>query len=338
MVSLPEIRRRRRRLVVAAFAAVIACLALAVLSLLAGPHGLVIPTAVGGRATPVEESLIWTVRLPRTSAALLAGAALAVAGTLGQTVTRNNLCDPGLMGVSSGAMLAGVLARQLLQLRETALAWPCIAGAIVATMLVLLIHARSTTRSRSGLILIGMAVNGIAGGSISLITQSEPETFLALRLWLVGSVAGRTTDAVMASVLLILPAILCVLLMHRELDLLVLGSSRARSLGAHTRLTTAVAVVAIAWLVGVSTALAGPIAFIGLAAALLAPALLRRNGHGVLIPLTAVVGAGLLVTADLVGRIVSFPGEVPSSVVCAVVGAPLLIIIGLRDHRMRHPV
>ena len=302
----------------------------AVASVIAGSRGLIVPTVFGGKG-PLEDELLTSLRLPRMAAGMIVGGALAAAGLLVQSVTRNPLGDPGLLGVASGALLGGVLAKSVWGIGGTELVWPCIAGALAATAFVLFSASRRGPNFAGvNLILIGMAVNAVLGGAVAVITLGSPTTFATLRFWIAGSLAGRTSGAVLVALVLVIPALALTLLLHRQLDVLALGADRARSLGVRPEPVLAFIVLIVAWLVGTATALAGPIAFVGLAAPHLGRAIGRSPDHARLIILTVAIGAGLVTGADLVGRLWAAPGEVSVAIVCAIGGAPFLIAIGLR--------
>jgi iron complex transport system permease protein len=303
-------------------------------AVLMGPYGFVLPRFLGGDSAGVGETVVQALRVPRVLGGALVGAALAAAGLLAQTVTRNSLADPGLMGVASGALLGGVLGRLWWTNAETALAWPCISGALLATGLVLIVYQRLPHRSGVTLVLVGVAMNAVLGGVIAVLVAADSQRFLALRLWLAGSVAGRTSDAMVATAALVMPVLVASCLLGRQLDVLALGTDRARSLGARPALTTLLGVGTVAWLAGTATAFAGPISFVGLAAPHLARAITRAQRHTPLLLASAAIGATLIVATDAAGRAWASPGEVPVSVVCAVLGAPALIVFGLTRRKV----
>lgn len=277
--------------------------------------------------------LVRSLRLPRVLAAALVGVALGCAGLLTQSLTRNPLADPGLFGVASGALLAGMIARLVGAIPETVLAWPSIVGALVATIGVLLIGRAQPDAAPETLVVVGVALNAALGGAAALLALVDPQRFIPLRLWLAGSVAGRQMPAVLTSLALVLPVILLVMLLSGEIDALTFGSHQARSWGGMPRVTALIMIVSVAWLTGAATAVAGPIAFIGLAAPHLSRRVVPWFNHTWGIPLTAATGAAIMLIADLVGRVVSSPGEVPVSILVGAFGAPILILFVLAHSR-----
>lgn len=308
--------------------ALMVCMA-SVVAVAIGSAGLAIP----GVMDDASLQFLTDLRLPRVVGGLLVGAALSVAGLLAQSVTRNPLCDPGLMGVSAGALFAGVLARMWFTLPETSLVWPCIMGAVAATSIVLLLNHRRTAHSPVHLVVVGLALNAALGGATAIVAGSAQDKFLPLRLWLAGSLAGRTWEATEVAALLTIPVLAATLLARQQIDSLAVGMEQARSWGASPGITSAVLVLVIAWLVGSATALAGPVSFVGLAAPHIGRRLFRWSSHTVGIPVSAGVGAALVVGADLAGRMASSPGEVPVSIVCSLVGAPVLIALAVHSGR-----
>lgn len=314
-------------------AGVLALILVASAGLLLGSRGVILPSSAG-----LERDLLLSLRLPRVMAAFTVGCGLGAAGLLAQAVTRNPLADPGLLGVASGALLGAVLVRTTWGLNGAQLAWPSILGALMATGVVLAAANRHrTSGSPLPLILVGMALNAVLGGLVAFITLSNPVAFTTLRYWLVGSLAGRSTEVTLLAVVLMIPALIAVPLLGRQLDVMALGPDRASSLGAQPRWILAMAAVLIAWLAGVATALAGPVAFVGLAAPHLTRAVMRSPNHLPLAVAVMATGAGLVTLADMVGRLAASPGEVSVSIVCAVIGAPVLIVVGLRGrlHRIQ---
>lgn len=332
----PAVRRRRRALL-----AVLVLLAVAVVASLAlGARSVapaqVLTALVDPDPTLADHTVIRSLRVPRTVIGLLAGAAFAVAGALMQSLTRNPLADPGLLGVNAGASLAVVLAVTVVGVATPAgYVWFALAGSMLAAGLVHLVG----TRGRAGgtptaLALAGAALTAGLTSVITMIVVRDQQAFSAYRFWVVGSLATRGSDAVVALVPFLAVGAVAAVASSRALDLLALGDDVARGLGQHVRLGRALVLAAVVLLAGSATALAGPIVFVGLAV----PHLVRRiaaGSHAWLIALAAPTGAALLLVADVVGRLVARPGELEAGLVVAFLGAPVLIGLVQRARLVR---
>ncbi|WP_106848588.1 iron ABC transporter permease [Blastococcus sp. Marseille-P5729] len=303
----------------------------AVLALLAGDGWLLLGDVanwVRGQASG-RITLILDARLPRMVSALLAGAALGIAGALTQTVTRNPLADPGILGVTGGAGLGAIVTLG----GTDALGIPAgyglvtagaLVGAAVAAALLLGLTA-SSGADGVRLVLVGL---GISAGSTALTTllivRSDPWNQVKAITWLGGSTYGAALPRtwVLAAALLVTAVV--IVRMHRTWDLLQVDDQTPRVLGVsigRNRIgTVALAVV----LTALATALVGVIGFIGLAAPHLARLLVGPR-HAVVVPLAALVGAFVVVVADAVGRSVLAPAQLPVGLVCALIGAPYFI-------------
>lgn len=297
---------------------------------------LVLSATVG--ATSVDPSALWdashpdhgvaSARLDRTALAAVVGAALAVAGALLQGLTRNPVADPGLLGINAGASLAMVVAISFLGVKDLhAYLWFALAGAALAGLLV---HAIASL-GRDGATPVKIAVAGAAVTAAvtswtSAVLLVDRASMLAYRQWAVGTVGGRGLDVLVAGLpFLVVGAVLAVA-GARLLDALALGDDVARSLGRRTALDRVAVWVAVVLLAGTATALAGPVAFVGL----VVPHAVRAfvgPVHARLLPACAVVGAALVLLADTAGRVVMPPGEVQVGVMCAVVGVPFFLLL-----------
>lgn len=286
--------------------------------LLHGPHQAP-PSGAGAE----QAGIIWDLRVPRTLLAVFAGAALAMAGAIAQSWTRNPLADPGIIGVNAGAGFA--VAVSLTVRWATTVGHRAVAGLIgaaIAALVVLLISRVS--RDPLTLVLVGVGVTFTLQAATNMLSLYSSDTLEGLRRWTVGSTAGRGMDDVlMAAVGLALGA-LCAALAARPLDLLAMGEDAARSLGgspARARLLAGAAVVILA---GSATATVGLVTFVGFAV----PHLLRPvTGPGLtrlLVP-TAVVGGAATLLADIVGRFVLQPNELEMSIVLAIGCAPFMV-------------
>jgi iron complex transport system permease protein len=277
---------------------------------------------------------IVAARIPRTVVALLAGGALGLAGATIQGLTRNPLADPGLLGINAGAALAMVLAISVFGI--TALSgyiWFALLGAAAAALLV---HGIAGL-GRGGATPVKLAVAGAAltAGLSSWTTAlllTDRQTLDVFRFWQVGTVGGRSMDVVWPVLPVIVVGAGLALAGSRLLNVLALGDDLARSLGRRAGVDRAVAGLAIILLAGGATALAGPIAFVGLVAPHLARILVGGDYARVL-PISLGLGAALVVFADVLGRVILPPTEVQVGIMTAVVGVPVFLAL-IRRGRM----
>ncbi|MEU0280657.1 iron ABC transporter permease [Streptomyces sp. NPDC006195] len=261
-------------------------------------------------------------RMPRVTAALLSGAALATAGTVVQAVSRNPLAEPGILGVVGGAGVGAVIILTAVPLASFWLiGGSALAGAAAATALVFGLAARHGLE-QNRLVLIGIGVSAGAAALVSLlIVLTDPHNGTKALVWLSGSTYGRTFPEVLPVLAALAVSLPVLAAMRRDLDLIGLDGDTPRLLGIRlggTRLALlGVAVV----LTAASVAAVGVIGFVGLVAPHAARALVGRR-HGRVLPVAALAGALLVVVADLLGRTVIAPAQIPVGVVTAVIGAP----------------
>ncbi|AKK81403.1 Fe(3+)-siderophore ABC transporter permease [Klebsiella aerogenes] len=312
-------------------------LALAIaLSLLIGAKPLppsVIVDAFSGSCQSADCTIVLDARLPRTLAGLLAGCALGLAGALMQTLTRNPLADPGLLGVNSGASFAIVLGAALLGItspQEQLLMAFC--GAFVASLLVAFTGSQGGGQlSPVRLTLAGVALAAVLEGLSNGIALLNPDVYDQLRFWQAGSLDIRTLQTMKIVLLPVLIAAVVTLFLSRALNSLSLGADTATALGSRVARTQLIGLLAITVLCGSATALVGPIAFIGLMMPHMARWLVGAD-HRWSLPVTLLATPALLLFADVLGRLL-VPGELRVSVVSAFIGAPVLIWLVRRQPR-----
>ncbi|ENZ7485100.1 Fe(3+)-siderophore ABC transporter permease [Klebsiella aerogenes] len=312
-------------------------LALAIaLSLLIGAKPLppsVIVDAFSGSCQSADCTIVLDARLPRTLAGLLAGCALGLAGALMQTLTRNPLADPGLLGVNSGASFAIVLGAALLGItspQEQLLMAFC--GAFAASLLVAFTGSQGGGQlSPVRLTLAGVALAAVLEGLSNGIALLNPDVYDQLRFWQAGSLDIRTLQTLKIVLLPVLIAVVVTLFLSRALNSLSLGADTATALGSRVARTQLIGLLAITVLCGSATALVGPIAFIGLMMPHMARWLVGAD-HRWSLPVTLLATPALLLFADVLGRLL-VPGELRVSVVSAFIGAPVLIWLVRRQPR-----
>jgi iron complex transport system permease protein len=286
-------------------------------------HALMHPSG-GGQA----QRIVIGLRLPRTVVALVAGAALGLAGAVMQGVTRNPLADPGLLGVNAGASLAVVTAIGVFGIGSASgYVWFAFGGAAVAAAVVYAIGVLGPGGATPvKLALAGAALTATLTSITTLVLLAHLDVFQQYRFWQVGSVTGRSLhDVAVIAPFAAVGAVLA-LVGGRMLDVLALGDDAARGLGLNIPLARAICAVAVVLLAGSATSIAGPVVFVGLVATHAARPVARQD-HRWLIGLAAVIGAGLLVASDLIGRFIAPPGELEAGVVIALIGAPVMIAL-----------
>jgi iron complex transport system permease protein len=313
-------------------AAAVALLLLGVVASLALGSRPLAPGAVwavltGGGST-VETYIVRELRVPRTVLGIVVGAALGLAGMLMQGITRNPIAEPGILGVSQGAALGVAITIAFLDVRGIEnYVWAAFAGAALAA-----VAAYGVAGAARGgatpvrLALAGAALNAFLASIVALIVTTRGQALEGFRFWQVGNLMGRPLDIPLTLLPLFGIGLVLMLTILRGMDALALGDDVARGLGSSVALTRVVAALVATLLTAVAVAGAGPIAFVGLAV----PHMARRlvgEGHSWLAPMVALLGAALVLLADVVGRILFPPSEVPVAVMCAVVGVPFLVVL-----------
>lgn len=313
-----QISAAQRRATVWLSGLLLFCLILLIISLCAGERWIA-PTQW---LTPDGQLFVWQLRLPRSLAVMLVGAALAVAGAAMQALFTNPLAEPGLHGVSGGAGVGLVLCIFTGSNSPWMMSLAAICGALLVTLILLRLARRQLSTSR--LLLAGVALGIICSALMTWAVYFSSNLDLRqLMYWMMGGFSGvdwRYGWLMLA----LMPVLLWLSGRARVLNLLALGEVSARQLGLPLVLWRNLLVMAIGWLVGVSVALAGAIGFVGL----VIPHILRLNGlsdHRILLPGCALAGAGVLLAADIIARVALTSAELPIGVVTATLGAPVFI-------------
>ncbi|MEV5905030.1 iron ABC transporter permease [Streptomyces sp. NPDC052127] len=293
-------------------------------------------TGLGGHELDrVAESVLWNVRFPRIVLALLVGASLGCAGALMQGVFGNPLAEPGVIGISSGAAVGAVasIAFGLNFLGN----WTVSAFAFAAGLgTVLLVYVMSRSGGRTEvvtLILTGIAVNAFAGALIGLcLFFADTAAIQQITFWQLGSLSQATWPKVLAVLPCAALGLALAPLYSRRLDLLALGERPARHLGVDVERLRIVLILVVALLTAAAVSVSGIISFVGL----VVPHLLRMAagpGHRFLVPGSALLGAVVLLAADLAARTVAVPAELPLGVLTALLGSPFFFWLLRRTRR-----
>lgn len=283
-----------------------------------------------------QHLLVRHVRVPRTLLGVLVGLSLGTAGAVMQALTRNPLAEPGLLGVNGGAAAAIACGIAFGGIENvTGYMWLGLLGAGVAGTAVYLLGGARGGTNPVRLVLAGAAVSVVLMALTQVVLINSPENvFDRYRHWIVGSLAGRGMDVLVATGSLAAVGLIASWALARHLDSAVLGEDLSRALGADPRRVWAVAGLAVIVLAGSATAAAGPVTFVGLAAPHLAR-LIAGVDHRWGLPYSALLAAVLVVTADVLGRVVAPPGEVGVGIMVALLGGPFFVVL-VRRRRMVH--
>lgn len=286
-----------------------------------------------------QTAVLHAIRLPRVVLGALVGAALAVSGAALQGLFRNPLADPGLLGVSSGAALAVsatiVLGLNFLGLYTLPLA--AFAGSVAAIGVIYALARKDGRANVATMLLAGIAINALCGAGTGLFTYfSDEEQLRAITFWLLGSLGGATWQSVFAATPLVLVSLCALPFLASTLNALLLGEANARHLGIPVETAKWIIVALVALGVGASVAMTGMIGFVGLVVPHLIR-LWRGPNHRLLLPASALLGALLLVLADLAARTIVNPLELPIGIVTSALGAPFFLYLLLRKKGLNAP-
>jgi iron complex transport system permease protein len=331
----PAVRRGSARvLAVLLVALVVAGLLSLVLGSRAIPVGTVLDVLVRDDGSEAA-TIVHALRLPRTVLAIAVGISLGVAGALMQGHTRNPLADPGLLGVEAGAACAVVLAIFSLGIDDlTGYAWFAMAGAGLAATAVFAIGSTRRGPDPVSLVLAGAAVSALLLAVTQAVVVRDSETLDAYRFWVVGSASGRSLSVFWQVLPFLLVGLLLAATSTPGLNLLQLGDDVAASLGLRPWRQKVIGVAAVMLLAGAATAACGPIGFVGL----VVPHLARRLGgtdYRWLVPYSGLLGGLLVVTADIIGRLVVRPAELQVGIVMALIGGPAFVLLERRTRVVR---
>lgn len=347
-------RRTRQRLILAGMAVLVVVIGLG--SLAIGPTDLspgrvaaLLASEAGlgdvGRFSAAERVIVTDIRLSRVVLGLLVGAGLAMAGATMQGVFRNPLADPGIIGVSGGGAIGAIL-MIVLGGRILEGAWSGVLGLYLvplaamcgAILMTGLIYRLSVTRGQVDLVamlLVGIAVNALGGALIGLMTfLATDDELRTMTFWGLGSLGRAHWNLILPALLFLIPGLVLLPRYGNALNALLLGEREAEHLGMPVRRLKRRMIALSAGLVGATVALCGTIGFI----ALVAPHMIRSAfgpDHRFLLPASALLGAGLLLLADLIARTLVAPAELPIGVLTALLGAPVFLFL-LQKRRRAH--
>lgn len=290
-----------------------------------------------------DQIILWSVRLPRIAIAAMVGGLLAASGTVMQGLFRNPLADPALVGVSSGAALAAAATivvadkfaeAHILTIPFEILPVMALLGALIATAALYRLATREGKTSIAIFLLGGLAIAALANAAIGLLVfLADDRQLRDITFWMLGSLSGATWSKAATVLPFFLATVIALPFIARGLDLLVLGEAEAFHSGVHVERLKKFSIVLIAAAVGAAVSVSGVIGFVGI----VVPHLLRiviGPGHKMLLPASIILGAALMVGADILARMLAAPAELPIGIVTAVVGAPFFLALLLRQRML----
>ena len=297
-----------------------------------GSYGLSIVEFLLGKTSDIQNTVLTEIRLPRVILSGLAGASLGISGAALQGLFRNPLADPGLIGVSAGAALGAtlmiVLGGDIFSQYSLGVFFIPLAAIAGSSLVILMLYFMTKGFGYEGvtyMLLVGIAINAIAGVGIGILTYISSDSELrSLTFWTMGSFGGVTWPLLIPVILIIALAIIIMIPYSRQLDLLQLGEPEAFRLGVDVQKLKYTIILTCAASVGASVALSGMIGFVGL----IVPHLTRLLGgvnHNYVLPGSALMGAALMIIADLIARVIIQPAELPIGLITSAIGSPFFL-------------
>ena len=297
-----------------------------------------------GDISEIWQNIIWKDRLPQVMTAIVAGAGLAVSGLQMQTVFRNPLAGPSVLGISNGSALGvafvvllsgrigGVALSRLGYLGDAAISIAAIIGALAVMMLIVWISQK--VKGNVTLLIIGVMIGYLANAIIGVLKFLSPEEDVkSFVVWGLGSFSRVSGNEMILFVVLMCILLPLAFLLVKPMNLLLLGDRYAANLGLNIRRARMLVIVCSGVLVAIVTAYCGPIMFIGLAVPHLARAVFRTADHRYLLPATALCGAALALVCNFIARMPGFEGALPVNSVTALVGAPVIAVVLFRRRK-----
>lgn len=308
------------------------------------PVAEILTILTGGDAAEVPTNIVLHSRLPQALTAIMAGAGLAVSGLQMQTVFRNPLAGPSVLGISNGSALGvafvvllsgrigGVALSRLGYLGDAAMSVAAIIGALAVMLLILWVSQK--VKGNVTLLIIGVMIGYLANAIIGVLKFLSPEEDVkAFVVWGLGSFSRVSGDEMVLFICLMCILLPLACLLVKDMNLMLLGDRYAANLGLNIRRSRMLVIVSSGVLVAIVTAYCGPIMFIGLAVPHLTRALFSTSDHRVLMPATALCGAVLALVCNLIARMPGFEGALPVNSVTALVGAPVIAMVIFRRRK-----
>lgn len=304
------------------------------------PFKEIFSSLMGKDVSEFVNNIVWNYRLPKTLTAVLAGIALSVSGLQMQTLFKNPLADPFILGISAGAgfgvalfvmgfSAAGIdISNTFLASFGTAAAgW---FGALGVTLLILIVSEK--LRDNLSILIFGIMLGSVLSAMISLLQYLSNSTALKVFvLWTMGSFANLNSNQLSILVLLVITGFLISVYNIKDLNTLLMGETYAKSLGVNMKSTRKRILIATTLLAGSITAFCGPIGFIGIAVPHISRMLFKNANHKILIPASALLGAAIMLFTDIVAQLPGQSAVIPINTVSAIIGVPVILIIILKS-------
>lgn len=290
--------------------------------------------------TEQEKAILYFIRLPRILLALIVGAALAVSGAAIQSIFRNPLADPSLIGISSGAALAVAFTIVMIGPMTGIFAYYGLSiAAFIGGFLVCLIISYFALASKvfetTYMLLAGIAINSLAGAATGFLTYLSDDVQLrSLVFWTMGGFGSALWPSVIVAFTIIIPAIIILLKYSKDLNILLLGDDEAKYLGVDVKSLKIKVIICAIFAISASVAVSGIIGFVGL----VVPHLVRLkfgSNNKILILLSAILGAVLLLFADTISRIIVAPAEMPVGIITSIIGGPFFLWLLIKQNKKR---
>ena len=297
------------------------------------PFSEIISVFTGNSENSINSEILLNYRLPKVITAILAGASLSVAGLLMQTLFRNPLADPYILGVSSGASLGVAVVTMTVGvfISSAASGWITILFAVIGAALVLLLVLGVSFKVQNAvsLLIVGIMFGTIASSIVGVLqNMSNPDAIKLFVMWTLGSLNAVTWDYMKVLLPVIVLGLSLTVYLRKNLDALLLGENYARTLGISIIRTRFLIILATGLLAGSITAFTGPIAFVGVAIPHLVRGIFRKSTHRILIPASMLCGAILLIVCDIITQIPEY--TIPINTISSLFGAPVILWIILR--------
>lgn len=300
----------------------------------------VVKSLFGHAQSAMFQDIIWAFRLPKAVTCIIGGAALAMGGLVMQTLFRNALAGPDVLGLSSGAsLLVAITVMTGFSAGQPLLgAWTTAIAASLGSSLVFLmvISIAFVVRDNTSLLIIGLMISAATQSLVSMLQfVSRAEDLQAFVIWTMGTVGGTNWSEISVMSLLLLAGIILTFSALRQLNAWLLGENYAQSMGINIRRTRLVFVLAVSLITGGVTAFCGPIAFVGLAVPHLVRLFIKTSNHKILLPATILGGAALLLFCDILAQLPGRTQILPLNAITSLIGAPVVIWMILRNKKVQ---
>lgn len=309
------------------------CITVAIISMVVGLMAGSVPLSLseisggllGREGFEMQTTIINYIRFPRVIGSALAGISLAVSGVILQTVTNNALCSANVLGINSGAGLGVML--MICYIPSAFAMYPVAAfiGAFAVTLVVIVLSGKAGT-SQLAIVLAGIAVSSVCSAVISFLSLKYPEQLSSYMAFTTGSFSGTQWSALQYPMLIITVCLICTFVITPQLELLCLGDTMAQSLGVRVKKIRIISLIIVSAFVAAVVSYAGILSFVGL----MVPHIARKFVGGSLkklIPLSAIMGLILVETADIAGRVLFAPSELPAGIITALTGSPFFLYL-----------